>query len=57
MTCTTALRASTNGNYNLLYFHQDDVIADVLSIFSIVGCSVSIFCLLFTLIVYFALWR
>ncbi|XP_070189458.1 mucin-22-like isoform X2 [Littorina saxatilis] len=32
-------------------------VADVLNIFSIVGCSISIFCLILTLTIYFILWR
>ncbi|KAK7107190.1 hypothetical protein V1264_015148 [Littorina saxatilis] len=32
-------------------------IANVLNVFSIVGCSISIFCLILTLVIYFILWR
>ncbi|XP_070189466.1 uncharacterized protein [Littorina saxatilis] len=32
-------------------------VADVLNVFSIVGCSISIFCLILTLAIYFIFWR
>ncbi|XP_070189467.1 adhesion G protein-coupled receptor B1-like [Littorina saxatilis] len=38
-------------------FRPANEVADVLNVFSIVGCSISIFCLILTLVIYFILWR